>query len=83
MATPNEDTKHIFSEFDDAERQRLIDEFLVQNPDLANISRFRLFMLWFSDLETLRAIFTKPENRLLSRLTLEAPANLDVAGICK
>jgi hypothetical protein len=83
MATPNEDTKHIFLDFDDAERQRLIDEFLVQNPDMANISRFRLFMLWFSDLETPRAILTKPENRLWTRIMLEAPINLDVAGIYK
>ncbi|KAJ5160416.1 uncharacterized protein N7482_007420 [Penicillium canariense] len=57
MATTTKfDDKHIFSEFEDAERLGLIKEIVRQDPLLANIPRCSFFPLWFSNISMLREL---------------------------
>lgn len=48
------DSEHIFSEFEDVERQRYIREIIAKNPSLGRVTRRSLFILWFSCKEILR-----------------------------
>ena len=48
------DTIHIFSEFEDKERQGHIRMILAKHPELDKIPRGLVFSLWFADMERLR-----------------------------
>ncbi|KAJ5219660.1 hypothetical protein N7468_008864 [Penicillium chermesinum] len=48
------DSQHIFSEFEDPERQALVESIMNQAGGLAFIPRGSLFPLWFSDISVLR-----------------------------
>lgn len=78
------DDKHIFSEFLDPVRHKLIAEFVELAGDLALVPRTSLFALWFSDINVLRTAVKPSEHAFRTALgcIIKNPAP-DHAGICK
>ena len=87
MDTQIRDSVHIFSEFMDPERKRLIADLVRQIPELTEINRGQLFMLWFCDIDRLREIVdgcqANPDWWAIGLLTstLKRGNLVDLAGI--
>ncbi|KAF7718204.1 Uncharacterized protein PECH_006724 [Penicillium ucsense] len=75
------DTVHVFSEFEDAERQQLIGRLLELDDTVSSVTRTSLFALWFSDMSVLRRAVEPDaeEFRWALRLAMDIPS--DHAGI--
>lgn len=76
------DTKHIFSEFDDPERQQLIADLVSHIPKLDETNRRTLFMLWFSDLDHLRRIVDMAPLLPIILTPVLDGTRFDAAGMC-
>jgi hypothetical protein len=84
-SSPRLDDQHIFSEFEDEERQFLIGELVRSYEWLSEIPRVGMFALWLSDIDILRNAAgpkANPESSSsLVRLASYIPA-YDIARIC-
>jgi hypothetical protein len=78
------DDQHIFSEFLDPVRQRLIAEFVEMADGIHLVSRQSLFALWFCDISVLRRALKPDDNDFRNALCLILTSTPDDhAGICK
>lgn len=79
------DDQHIFSEFLDPVRQRLIAEFVKLASDTTLVSRDSLFALWFSDISVLKTAVKPSEHAFRTALgyAIKTSGQSDHAGICK
>jgi hypothetical protein len=79
------DDKHVFSEFDDPERQVLIRHIAEQIPSLCEIPRGNFFFLWFSDIEVLRKRASLHDDSDIDSLAvfLKRLPISGIAGVCK
>lgn len=75
------DDIHIFSEFEDEERQTLIGELCRQDEALAKLPRASLFPLWFSDIKHLQDIVACNSSFRDAFLLVLPVAN--VPGLCE
>ncbi|KAJ5509121.1 hypothetical protein N7527_011264 [Penicillium freii] len=69
----NYDDRHIFSEFEDPERKRLIAKIHSLHSEVAQVPRAILYPLWFADMKILRKLVAAGE---------EESAIRDMLGDC-
>ena len=78
------DDQHIFSEFLDPVRQKLIAEFLELAGGLDLVPRSSLFTLWFCDIRVLETAVEPGQHAFRIALSgLIKNIGTDHAGICK
>ncbi|KAJ5466564.1 hypothetical protein N7539_009520 [Penicillium diatomitis] len=75
------DTVHVFSEFEDPERQDLIGRLLELDDTLSSVARTSLFALWFSDMSVLRRAVEPDAEEFRWALRLAMDITSDHAGI--
>ncbi|KGO44522.1 hypothetical protein PEXP_020400 [Penicillium expansum] len=78
-----QDPLHIFSEFDDIERQQLIAKMIHDDPIFSYVPRQNLYALWFSDINVLRdmANARTEEQKYMRETDLWRFSIYDIAGV--
>lgn len=67
------DTIHIFSEFEDCDRQSCIQRIITRNPYMIETTRAHVFFLWFCNLDLLRRLASSPELNAADRFSVDGP----------
>ena len=80
----NYDDQHIFSEFEDPERKRLIGKIHNIHPELAEVPRELLYPIWFADLKILKKLAATGEdaNGAFDKLETSTGTLYNVPLIC-
>ncbi|KAK4869418.1 hypothetical protein LT330_005800 [Penicillium expansum] len=78
-----QDPLHIFSEFDDIERQQLIAKMVHDDPIFSYVPQQNLYALWFSDINVLRGMANArtEEQKYMRKTDLWRFSIYDIAGV--
>lgn len=77
------DDQHIFSEFEDPERKRIIAKIHNLHPEVAQVRRELLYPLWFADMKILQKLIATGEDKEAIYAKLENPSLYNVPLICE
>lgn len=79
----NYDDQHIFSEFEDPERKRLIAKIHNIHPEVAQVPRELLYPLWFADMKILQKLAATGGDQNAIYNKLGKPPLYNVPLICE